>query len=155
MKMTHDFSKNIHITITHHPIMIEPAHHFTLSENCGAQIIFVGTVRNLNENKAVEAINYDGHAPMAEKVLFQIAGEAKNNWGNDLIIFIEHRLGKLNLTDISVIIAVSSPHRDASYMASRYIIEQIKLRLPIWKEEFYLDHSQKWLDGKSLNNESH
>ena len=83
---------------------------------------------------------------MADLVLREIVEEATNSLGTDRIVVV-HRLGKLKVGDISVAIAVSSPHRANSYEASRFIIEEIKRRLPIWKKELYSDGNEEWVDG--------
>jgi len=139
------------VNITSEKIKIEEAYKYCQSEACGAQIIFLGNVRNLNEGKMVKGVFYDGNINMAKKVLLQITEEARTKWGDELIIFIEHRIGYLVLTDTSLIIGVATPHRQSAYEVSRFLIEEIKKRLPIWKEEHYVDSDSKWLDGISLN----
>ena len=115
----------------------------------GAEILFLGVVRDINLGRAVTAVAYDAFAPLAEKILETIADEAKAKWG-DLQIAIFHRTGKLAVGEVSLAIAVSSRHRDESYLASRYVIEEIKARAPIWKKEFYTDGESEWLKGHAL-----
>ncbi len=120
----------------------------------GAEIVFVGRVRDHNQGKSVSGINYDGFIPLAEKVLKIICEEAearvRDQSGHQLNIVAEHRIGFLSVGDVSVAILVQSPHRDSAYSASRYIIEQIKQRLPIWKQEVYSNGEAQWLKGSSL-----
>jgi molybdopterin synthase catalytic subunit len=116
----------------------------------GAELIFWGLVRNTNEGKGVTAVSYDVHAPLAEKSFREIGEEALDKWGPDLRVVIIHRSGRLAVGEASVVIGVSSGHRDEAYQASRYIIEQLKVRSPIWKQEHYVDGDSEWLPGHSL-----
>lgn len=116
----------------------------------GAQTFFFGSVRSSNAGKDVVAVSYDAAISLAERVLRQLADEAISRWGNGLRVCILHRIGKLQVGEISVAIGVSSPHRDEAYLASRYVIEQIKKRAPIWKKEFYADGETEWLKGHAL-----
>jgi molybdopterin synthase catalytic subunit len=102
----------------------------------GAAIVFVGTVRNVNEGRPVSGISYTAYRPMAEKELRTIAEEASTMFETPDVV-VEHRIGKLALEDVSVAIAVATPHRAQAYDCSRYIIEELKKRVPIWKEELY------------------
>ena len=116
----------------------------------GAQNFFFGAVRAINGGREVVAVEYDALIPLAEKVLREISAEAQEKWGSDLKISVRHRTGKLKVGEISVAIGVSSKHRDESYQASRYIIEQIKVRVPIWKKEYYINGETEWLKGHAL-----
>ena len=117
---------------------------------CGAANSFVGIVRNLNHGRQVSAVSYDAYIPLAEKVLTEIAIEAQEKWTKDSSVLIQHRTGKLSVGEISVAIIVYTPHRDESYQMSRYIIEELKVRAPIWKKEFYMDGETEWLKGHQL-----
>ena len=112
----------------------------------GAVLLFMGVVRDHAEGRAVTGMRYDAYAEMAESVLAEIAGEAASRLGNDRIAVV-HRTGELEIGEVSVAIAVSSPHRAESYDASRYVIEEIKKRLPIWKKEHYTDGEDQWVEG--------
>ncbi|MBR9991136.1 MAG: molybdenum cofactor biosynthesis protein MoaE [Gemmatimonadetes bacterium] len=112
----------------------------------GAVILFLGTVREQNDGRAVSGMRYDAFVEMAESVLAGIAREAGARAGSDRIAVV-HRFGELAIGDVSVAIAVSSPHREESFAAARYIIEQIKQRLPVWKQEHYMDGDAEWLAG--------
>lgn len=116
----------------------------------GAEIIFLGVVRDINHGRNVVSVAYDAFPPLAEKTLTEIASEAKEKWGREMQIVILHRTGILKVGEVSLAIAVSSRHRDESYQASRYVIEQIKDRAPIWKKETYSDGETKWLKGHAL-----
>jgi molybdopterin synthase catalytic subunit len=116
----------------------------------GAELLFWGVVRNTNEGKPVTAVSYDVHAPLAEKTFRDIGEEARGRWGKDLRVVVIHRRGRLEVGEASVVVGVGSAHRDEAYQASRYIIEQLKVRSPIWKQEHYVDGDSEWLAGHSL-----
>lgn len=111
----------------------------------GASVLFVGTVRDVNEGRAVSGIGYSAYASMAEKELECIARETALRFETEDIV-IEHRLGELALGDASVVIAVAHPRRAAAFDAARHVIEQIKIRVPIWKLEHYRDGTREWVD---------
>jgi len=112
----------------------------------GAAALFVGMVRNSNEGRPVGGMEYQGYRDMAREQLAAIAAEAAEQANSDRVAVV-HRLGELAIGEVSVAIAVSSPHRAEAFRAARYVIEEIKKRLPIWKRERYLDGEEAWLDG--------
>ncbi|MGK7311396.1 MAG: molybdenum cofactor biosynthesis protein MoaE [Candidatus Longimicrobiales bacterium M2_2A_002] len=112
----------------------------------GAVLLFVGTVRDHNEGSAVSGLTYDAYDEMATKVLAGIAGEAAERLGTDRVAAV-HRVGELAIGDVSVAIAASSPHRAEAFDATRYVIEEIKKRLPVWKKEHYVESESRWLEG--------
>ena len=114
----------------------------------------MGTVRNTNDNKTVTGITYDSHDKMVIKSFEEIYNEADQKLDiKDKAVFIEHAKGYLNLGEISIIIAVACKHRDQAYVLSRYIIEEIKKRSPIWKKEHYKNDESEWLKGNPIANE--
>ena len=113
----------------------------------GSDLIFIGKVRDTSRGKNVTHIDYEIYNEMAVKELNKIADEASANDEINRIIII-HRYGRVTLGETSILILVSSPHRDSSYQASRYIIDEIKKRVPIWKKEFYDDGSE-WITDRS------
>jgi molybdopterin synthase catalytic subunit len=115
-----------------------------VSTKNGAAILFVGTVRETNEGRPVTGITYRAYGAMAERELQAIGAEAERRFETSDIV-IEHRLGRLGLGEISVAIAVAHPHRSAAYDGSRYIIEELKRRVPIWKLEEYVDGTREWV----------
>ncbi len=112
----------------------------------GAALLFVGIVRDHADGRAVSGMRYDAYEAMSRPVLAAIAREAAERLGTDRLA-VEHRIGVLEVGDASVAIAVSSPHREEAYEASRYIIEEIKKRLPVWKKERYADGDEAWVEG--------
>ena len=124
---------------------------FIKSSSFGASIIFTGTVRNINENKEVTGMTYDSHDELVIKSFEEIYKEADEKLNiQDKAVFIEHAKGYLNLGEMSIIIAVACKHRDQAYVLSRYIIEEIKKRSPIWKKEHYTDNQSDWLKGNPI-----
>ena len=135
-------------------LSINNAEKFISSVEFGASIFFSGTVRNQNNNKSVLGITYDSHDELVIKSFKEIYKEADEKLNiQDKAVFIEHAKGYLNLGEMSIIIAVACKHRDQAYVLSRYIIEEIKKRSPIWKKEHYTNSQSAWLKGNSLVHE--
>ncbi|RMG67156.1 MAG: molybdenum cofactor biosynthesis protein MoaE [Calditrichaeota bacterium] len=122
---------------------VEPLLAFVRQAHCGAIDLFVGTVRNHAEGRAVAATEYEGYPEMGVEELQRIAGEALARWELGRVA-VHHRLGLLPVGEASVVIAVSAPHRQAAFQACRYIIEAIKERLPVWKKEHWTDGATSW-----------
>ena len=135
-------------------ILTSNAEKFIKDSKFGASIYFLGTVRNINDNKKVIGITYDSHDEMVIKSFEEIYNEADQKLNiKDKVVFIEHAKGHLELGEISIIIAVACKHRDQAYVLSRYIIEEIKKRSPIWKKEHYENEESEWLKGNPIANE--
>ena len=135
-------------------IQISKAEKFISSSKFGASIYFLGTVRNQNENKSVSGITYDVHDEMVLKSFQEIYNEADQKLDiTDKAVFIEHIKGYVALSETSIIIAVACKHRDQAYVLSRFIIEEIKKRSPIWKKEHYENEESEWLKGNPVLNE--
>jgi molybdopterin synthase catalytic subunit len=111
----------------------------------GAVSVFIGTVRDVNSGRGVSSIDYSAYAAMAQDEMDQIVAEAADRFGVGAIA-VEHRLGSLALGDVSVAIATAHQHRTPALDATRFIIEQIKTRVPIWKLEHYDDGDSEWVD---------
>ena len=127
---------------------------FIKSSSYGASIIFNGTVRNINENKEVVGITYDSHDELVLKSFDEIYKETTEKLKIiDKAVFIEHVKGYVRLGETSIIIAVACKHRNETYILSRYIIEEIKKRSPIWKKEHYKNEQSEWLKGNPIKNE--
>ena len=118
----------------------------TISPRDGAALLFLGVVRNHNEGQEVAGLEYEAYVEMAESTLETIVAEARERWDTGDIRVV-HRVGALRIGEASVAIVVASPHRDAAYTASRYIIEELKQRAPIWKREGYVAGEKSWLGG--------
>lgn len=131
------------------PIVVEEVSDKVKSRNAGAITVFIGTVRELTKGKKTLSLEYQAYESMAVKKLAQIGDEIKQKWP-EAIVAITHRIGKLTISDIAVVIAVSSPHRKVAYEANEYAIERIKQIVPIWKKEFWEDGTM-WI-GDQLEN---
>lgn len=128
------------------PIDIQSVIDKVVSRNAGAVTTFIGTVREMTKGKKTLFLIYDAYEAMAVKKLEQIGAEISERWP-DATTAITHRTGKLEITDIAVVIAVSTPHRNDAYEANRYAIERIKEIVPIWKKEHWED-GEKWIGNQ-------
>ncbi|MDR0137559.1 molybdenum cofactor biosynthesis protein MoaE [Metabacillus idriensis] len=124
--------------ITKNPISADEVTDKVARREAGAITAFIGTVREFTKGKRTLHLEYQAYEPMAVKMLEQIGAEIKERWP-DAITAITHRIGKLEISDIAVVIAVSSPHRKTAYEANEYAIERIKQIVPIWKKEHWED----------------
>jgi len=142
------------IDVKERKLSISLAENFISSSDFGASIFFSGTVRNQNNNKSVIGITYDSHDALVIKSFEEIYNETNQKLKiENKAVFIEHAKGYLDLGEISIIIAVACKHRDEAYVLSRYIIEEIKKRSPIWKKEHYLNNESDWLKGNPIVHE--
>jgi len=132
-------------------IDILKAEKFLSSSNFGAIIYFVGTVRDLNENKKVTGITYDSRDTMVIKSFEEIYKESETKLKiKDKAVFIEHVKGYVPVKEKSIIIGAACKHRDEAYNLSRFIIEEVKKKSPIWKKEHYTNEESEWLKGTSI-----
>ena len=111
---------------------------------CGAVVLFLGTVRDLTGERTTVALDYEAYPAMAEKMMAEIEAETRKRWPVGAII-LEHRLGHLDVGDISVAVAVSCPHRVQAFEACRYAIDRLKELVPIWKKENWADGTTEWV----------
>ena len=131
-------------------ISLEKAKEFIISKKNGAESIFIGRVRNENSGKKVTAVTYDVHDQAVIKSFQSICIDAKSKFDKSANIFLEHAKGYVPVSEISILIAVSSGHRDEAFKICRYILEEIKHKSPIWKKEHYIEGNEEWLPGHSL-----
>jgi molybdopterin synthase catalytic subunit len=111
----------------------------------GAIATFLGTVRDLNDGRAVHGIDYEAYEPMATREMGRIVREAETRWSG-VRVAVQHRVGTLQLGDASVAIACAHARRAPSIAAMQYVIEELKVRVPIWKREHYVDGNRAWVD---------
>jgi molybdopterin synthase catalytic subunit len=109
----------------------------------GGIACFLGTVRDHHGGREVVRLEYSAYEPMVEAECERIVEEAAVRW--DVAVALRHRLGDLAIGDTAVAIAAASAHRDEAFLACRYVIEEVKRRLPIWKKEYYTDGSVEWV----------
>ncbi len=141
--------ENICIEILETELSLEKAYAFVRDPAHGAVDIFVGTVRNNHLGKEVTGLSYDVHPTLAQQAAQVICEEAIHQCPEAKIYFAHYK-GEQKIGEMSVIIAVSCAHREEAFVACRYIIEELKKRLPIWKNEQYQDEKSAWLSGSSL-----
>lgn len=110
----------------------------------GGVATFLGLVRNHQEGRAVLRLEYSSYEPMAAAESARIVAEAEARW--PVRAAVMHRLGPLAIGDAAVAVAAASAHRGPAFEACRYVIEEVKRRLPIWKKEFYADGTVVWVD---------
>ncbi|WP_375346161.1 molybdenum cofactor biosynthesis protein MoaE [Priestia megaterium] len=129
--------------VVNQPIAVDEIITKVSRRDAGAITTFIGTVREFTKGKKTLSLEYQAYVPMAVKMLSQIGNEIQEKWP-DALTAITHRIGKLEITEVAVVIAVSSPHRKTAYEANEYAIERIKQIVPIWKKEFWEDGT-KWI----------
>lgn len=129
---------NIDIVISESPLQVETCRTHVNHPGAGGQVVFVGTVRNQTKGKPVVRLEFESYQPMAIKEMQKIADTINQKW-SALAIAIHHRVGILDIGDIAVIIAVSTPHRDKAFKACQYAIDTLKETVPIWKKEIFED----------------
>lgn len=123
------------------------------SPQCGAVSIFLGTVRDESDGRAVDGIDYTAYTAMAEAELAKIVAEAAMRFAGTSLV-VEHRIGSLELGDVSVGIVAAHAHRAPALESVRYVIEEVKKRVPVWKLEHYADGTREWIDPTARRSEA-
>jgi molybdopterin synthase catalytic subunit len=137
-------------SISKDPIDVERLLANVKDDSAGATILFLGTVRNHNEDYAVSGIYYEAYIRMAEDAMSKIEAEAIKRW-NLKKFAAAHRIGNLKIGEVSVAVAVSSEHRAEAFEAARYAIDQIKSEVPIWKKEIINNGKEaRWVQGTPM-----
>lgn len=132
------------ITLTHDPIDYHALTESVRSAHSGAVVLFLGTVRELTGGRRTVALDYEGYPQMAEVKLAELEASARSRWPIDRVGIV-HRLGHLELGEISVAVAVSCPHRQQAFEAGKFLIDELKVSVPIWKKENWDDGSTEWV----------
>ncbi|MBI5760408.1 MAG: molybdenum cofactor biosynthesis protein MoaE [Planctomycetales bacterium] len=132
------------ILLTHDIIDYNALTESVRSNAAGAVVLFLGTVRELTGDRRTVALDYDAYSQMAEAKLAELEAEARAKWPV-IQVGIVHRLGHLELGDISVALAVSTPHRQQAFEAGQYLIDRLKVVVPIWKKENWSDGTTEWV----------
>jgi molybdopterin synthase catalytic subunit len=133
-------------SITLAPLSLEEIYSLTDDPANGAVVVMSGTVREQTEGKAVIALEYQAYQPMALRVFQQVATNIRNQWCDVNRVAIHHRVGRLQIGEISVLVAVGSPHRAEAFEACQYAIDTLKHNAPIWKKEHWVDGSSSWVN---------
>lgn len=131
--------------ITFAPLSLAEVYALADDPGNGAIALMSGTVRNQTDNRSVVALEYQAYEPMAVKVFEQIAREIRTQWPEVNRVVIHHRTGRLEIGEISVLVAVGCPHRAEAFEACRYAIDTLKHNAPIWKKEHWADGSSSWV----------
>jgi molybdopterin synthase catalytic subunit len=141
------------IRLQNQPIDYQALTEQVRTSRCGAVVLFLGTVRELTEGRRTVALDYEAYTGMAEKKLAEIEAETRQRWPVGEIA-LAHRLGHLELGDVSVAVAVSCPHRHQAFDAARFAIDRVKEIVPIWKKENWDDGSTEWVHpGEKVSGE--
>lgn len=123
---------------------------FVSDAGFGGLTLFVGKVRDLNHGRVVSGVSYDMFDPLALTVFAQAVVDARADVGEKLKVYVAHAKGRLAVGDVAVVVAAGTPHRDEAFRACRSVIEAVKHRAPIWKQEHYVDGDSVWSEGCSL-----
>jgi molybdopterin synthase catalytic subunit len=135
-----------HVEVTERELSIDAAVRFVKRPHCGALAVFLGTVRNNFQGSPVLGMEYEAHRVLAEHALADVVAQAQARWPAGAIS-VTHRIGRMEIGDVSVVVAVSTPHRSEAFEAARFIIDTLKHTVPIWKKEF-LANGAVWIDGE-------
>ncbi|MGB3535649.1 MAG: molybdenum cofactor biosynthesis protein MoaE [Microcoleaceae cyanobacterium] len=127
------------------PLLIDEIYHLVDEPANGAVVVMSGMVRHQTDGKAVIALEYQAYQPMALKVFEQIASQIRVDWPQVTRVAIHHRVGRLEIGEISVVVAVGCPHRREAFEACQYAIDTLKHQAPIWKKEYWADGSSSWV----------
>ena len=117
--------------------------------------VFIGKVRDLNQGRAVHGITYDLFEPLVLNEFQRLAAEVEAAFGPRVKLYVAHARGRLAVGEVAVVVAAGSPHRDEAFRACRQLIEAVKHRCPIWKQEHYVDGDSVWSEGCSLCEDTH
>jgi molybdopterin synthase catalytic subunit len=133
--------------ITQEPLDPAPLVQLVASDDMGAIVTFAGVVRNNFGGRTTARLEYEAYAPMAVKVLEQLAAEARAQWSTGAIA-IHHRVGRLEIGEAAVLIVVAAPHRHEAFEATEQIMDRIKQVAPIWKKEIWADGESEWVGNE-------
>lgn len=135
----------IEVGLSEHELSVDDCLRAVRKNDCGAVVLFLGTVRDRTGTKLTERLDYSAYRVMAQKELSRISQEASQRWGLGAIV-LKHRLGLVEPGEVAVIVAVSSAHRQAAFEAARFLIDETKARVPLWKKEYGPDGTA-WIEG--------
>lgn len=136
---------NDNLAIAIAPLSLEEVYRLADDPGNGAVVVMSGTVRNQTDGKGVDYLEYQAYQPMAITVFQSIAFEIRRQWSDVNRVVIHHRVGKLQIGEISVLVAVGCPHRSEAFAACRYAIDTLKHNAPIWKKEWFKNGNSTWV----------
>ncbi len=138
--------------LTESPIRLDPLIDQVRSPDRGGIAIFLGLVRDHHQGKGVLGLDYSAYGPMAEAETQKIIGEAEGG-GQRARVVVQHRIGALTIGDVAVAVVAASAHRAEAFDACRYVIEELKKRVPVWKKEMFVDGTVEWVDPTAASQE--
>ncbi|XP_014347373.1 molybdopterin synthase catalytic subunit [Latimeria chalumnae] len=136
------------VKLTYEKLSVDYISELVTSPSCGAVSLFIGTTRNNFEGKKVVWLEYEAYAPMAETEIKKICRAVRQKWLTVKHIAVHHRLGLVPVTEASVVIAISSPHRNEALESLKYCLDTLKAKVPIWKKEIYEKEEYSWKENK-------
>jgi molybdopterin synthase catalytic subunit len=134
-----------HFHIGFAPLSLDQVYQLADDPANGAIVVMNGTVRAQTEGRGVIALEYQAYEPMAIAIFRQIAHQIRQQWSDTNRVIIHHRIGRLQIGEMSVIIAVGCPHRAEAFAACRFAIDTLKHNAPIWKKEHWTDGASNWV----------
>ena len=135
------------IAITTEPIDAQAVEATVHHPGAGAVLTFSGVTRDNFDGRSVTGLHYDAYVEMAESEMAALRDQVTARWPGARVAMV-HRIGALTVGEVSVVISVSAPHRDEAYQASRFAIDELKAKVPIWKKEHYADGNADWKANK-------
>lgn len=135
------------VDVTDKKISVDAVTELVSDDTCGAVSLFIGTTRNNFSGKEVLRLEYEAYEPMAKKKMLEVCSEIRQKWQVHKIAMV-HRIGEVPVKEASIIIAISSPHRQESLEAVNFAINTVKAVVPVWKKEIYADDSSTWKQNK-------
>ena len=133
------------IEVTDKPLDAEAITSRVIKDTNGAVVTFLGTTRNKTDDRKVLHLEYEAYQPMAQKVFEEIVNEIGAKWIIEDVSIV-HRIGRLEVGDVSLVVAVGSPHRAEAFLACQYVVDRIKQSVPIWKKEFF-EGGEVWIES--------
>lgn len=130
--------------VTTEPLNVQQVHNLVKTPTDGAVVTFDGIVRNNFDGRAVRCLEYEAYTDMAEKKMAEIAEEMRNKFAVGDIAMV-HRVGRLEIGESSILIAVAAPHRQPAFEACAYGMDRVKEEVPVWKKEFFADGESHWV----------
>lgn len=140
-----NFNSSDYLKITYAPLQVAEVYQLADNAHNGAVVLMTGTVRNQTDGESVKYLEYQAYEPMAIKIFQDISDRIFQQWQKTNTVVIHHRLGKLMIGEISVLVAVGCPHRGEAFSACRYGIDTLKHNAPIWKKEHFANGASSWV----------
>lgn len=133
-----------HARLTAEPLCTQAALAFVADPSAGGTVLFTGNVRDHAEGRAVAALEYEAFAERAEPAMAALAEDALRRWPDLRAVWLEHRVGPLEVGEAAVVVAAAAPHRDDAFVAARWLIDTLKDTVPIWKRELWAQGGAHW-----------